>query len=394
MTRFDQIPRWCPLRRNLRPRRLLVVALAVLHSGFFSGCAGKQAADLDESANATGTPDKEIARSLAPAFNSIQAQDIQRHVDYLASDELKGRYYLSPEAHLAAEYIAKVFADAGLDAVDANGQIVADPDWRQYLQPVGPVKPLGERVPGDQSSSNIDSGIAPNVVAIKRALRSQHRANAAISNDAIGKDERFVLVTAHYDHLEPRSPDDERYQNDDDLIFNGADDNASGTAGVLEIAEALSLVDQESLDASIVVIAFTGEEHGFVGSKYFAEHGPIPMESIIGVLNLDMISRGEENLLYVEGAKDSSNIGTAIKQANACVGLHIEYDQHLNWLWLSDQAPFLRRDVPAVYIGVDYHDDYHQVTDHADRILAGLAERTTRVSFVAALDLAGVDTLN
>jgi Zn-dependent M28 family amino/carboxypeptidase len=90
----------------------------------------------------------------------------------------------------------------------------------------------------------------------------------------------------------------------------------------------------------------------------------------------------------LEGAPDAPRISQAISKANKTVGLTIIRDKHPDWLRRSDQWPFLQQGVPAVFLSVEDHEDYHRVTDHADKILPDLAAKTTRLVFLAALDLA------
>ena len=190
----------------------------------------------------------------------------------------------------------------------------------------------------------------------------------------------YVVLTAHYDHLKPR-------RSGTDTIYNGADDNASGTAALIAIANALSLL-QTPLPSSIILIAFTGEEAGFVGSKHFANNSPIPLQSIRGLINLDMISRGDPNTIFLEGTPDAPRINMAIVRANKQIGLHIIRNKHPDWLYRSDQAPFLEKNVPCVFLSVEDHEDYHQVTDHTEKIIPELAAKTAQLVFLAAIDLA------
>ncbi|MEW6071389.1 MAG: M28 family peptidase [Planctomycetota bacterium] len=140
--------------------------------------------------------------------------------------------------------------------------------------------------------------------------------------------------------------------------------------------------------ATLVAVAFTGEEIGLVGSRFFVAHPPIPLEEIRGVFNLDMVSRGEPNLVFCEGGPSAPELRAAVERANDRVGLDIRFDAHPEWLHASDHGPFLDVGVPALYLGVEDHADYHRVTDHADRILPELAARVARLAFLAALDLA------
>lgn len=259
-----------------------------------------------------------------------------RDVSWLASDQMQGRHYRSMEARKAATYIADAWKQAGLTHLPTKSSM--------YL-PTGDVRD------------------APNVAAMHK-----------------GTGDSYVIITAHYDHLKPRRFGEDR-------IYNGADDNASGTAALLAIANALAQLKQP-LQSSIVLIAFTGEEAGLVGSTYFANNSPIPLRKVRGLINLDMISRGEANTIFLEGAPDAPRISMAIRKANKHIGLHIIRNAHPDWLSRSDQAPFLDKGVPCVFLSVEDHEDYHRVTDHTDKILPELAAKTAQLTFLAAIDLA------
>jgi hypothetical protein len=272
----------------------------------------------------------------APDLERIAAVNIQRHVDFLASDALAGRWYRSDEAKIAADYIARHFAAAGLE-------------------------PLSER--GDFFLPVDDAQAAPNVAAVWP-----------------GTTRDCVIIGAHYDHLKPA-------ESGDDRIYNGADDNASGVAAVLEIAAALGR-DRPRLAASILLIAFTGEEEGLVGSYHFVRTNPQLREFARGCYNMDMISRGVDHLVLLEGGPKAPRLLADVEAANRRVGLTLRKDTHPEFLLQSDQLPFLQAGIPALYFGVAEHEDYHQVTDHADKILPLLAARIARLVYLAALGTA------
>jgi len=249
---------------------------------------------------------------------------------------LQGRHYRSLEGRKAAKYIAEKWKLAGLTPLPTKNSM--------YL-------------PTD------DVRDAPNVAAMHK-----------------GTGNTYVVLTAHYDHLKPR-------RSGKDKIYNGADDNASGVAALLAIANALEIL-QTPLQSSIVLVAFTGEEAGLVGSEHFASNPPIPLHNIRGLINLDMISRGEPNTIFLEGAPSAPRINLAITKANKQIGLEIVRNAHPDWLYRSDQAPFLERGVPAVFFSVEDHEDYHRVTDHTDKIIPELAAKTAQLAYLAAIDLA------
>jgi acetylornithine deacetylase/succinyl-diaminopimelate desuccinylase-like protein len=268
----------------------------------------------------------------------ITAERLRDDIAYLSDDSFQGRSARSPEARRAAEWIAGRFASAGLEPL---------PGGDGFFHGVS------------------DPRMAPNVIGIRR-----------------GRGEDFVLVTAHYDHLPPA-------RSGDDRIYNGADDNASGTAGVIAIAEAMARAKVRT-DASVVFVAFTGEEMGLRGSRHLAGRPPFPLARVRGMFNLDMISRGEEDLIFVDGPKNADNLRDALRRANerGKLGLRIRFDEHPEWLQRSDQGPFIYRKVPAVLLSVEDHPDYHEVTDEVDRILPRLAERVAKLVMLAAMEMA------
>lgn len=270
------------------------------------------------------------------ALDAIRAGEVQDLVNHLASDEMNGRSFRSDEAHQAARFIAEQFEAAKLEPMGD------DDSWFQAIEV---------------------EGAAPNVVGIRR-----------------GTGESFLLITAHFDHLRPATEGTDR-------IYNGADDNASGTAAIITIARGFAKL-QDQLEASIVFVAFTGEEAGLRGSRYFAKHPPLDLKKSLGIINLDMVSRGEENLIFCEGGDSAPDMLDAIKRANETIELEIRYDVHPEWMRQSDQWSLLREGVPALYFGVEDHEDYHKVSDHADKILPKLVERVARLTFLAAADIA------
>jgi hypothetical protein len=277
--------------------------------------------------------------SIPPAILEITEESIQADVTHLADDAYYGRYWLSPFGRKAAIWIRDEMIKAGIEPGLPEDQ------WFQEL-------------PKKDSS--------PNVVGVVRGKNP---------------DAGYVILGAHYDHLPPK-------RRGEDKIFNGADDNASGTAAILAVGKAMvALKDQ--LDSSVVLIAFTGEEAGLKGSKHFVSESPIDLKKVRGLFNMDMISRGERNTIFIDGAQGAPKLMKALRKANQNIELTLRVDEHPDWLSRSDQWPFIEQGVPAVLFSVEDHEDYHQVSDHADRIFADLARNVARLAALATLDLAG-----
>lgn len=226
-------------------------------------------------------------------------------------------------------------------------------------------------------------------------------------SDPVLKNE-WVLVTAHFDHNGA----------DGTQVFNGADDNGSGTVALLEIADAYALAVQQGRRPrrSILFVAWNSEERGLLGAWAYTEAPLAPLSTIAAVLNMDMVGRNEEvevggggrfNGLEVQTAESNSNavnmmgfirapdLATAVDKANAGIGLEIKkrYDNNTsNLVRRSDQWPFLQRGVPALGFMTGLHPDYHTVYDRPEKINYAKMERIARLIHQASWDLANADT--
>jgi len=281
--------------------------------------------------------------TVSAVVEAIETTRLHAAIAHLSDDSFYGRFFRSPFAFKAAEWIRDQFHAAGLQpgipAPVVEGEPRGEASW---FQPIA------------------DPEAAPNVVALLP-----------------GRSDRVVLVTAHYDHLPPLRRGENR-------IFNGADDNASGTCGMIAIAQALAALPARP-PCTVLFVAFTGEEAGLLGSRHFVRNLPIAKERIVAVLNMDMISRGDPNTIFVDGMEISEGIRAALRAANAAIGLNIRFDEHPEWLPRSDQGPFLAEGIPAVLFSVEDHEDYHKVTDTADRIIPELAAKVSRLVALATL---------
>ena len=192
--------------------------------------------------------------------------------------------------------------------------------------------------------------------------------------------DRCIVVSAHYDHLGVR----------DGVIYNGADDNASGTAAVLAIARWFKAHPPEH---SIVFALFDGEEEGLLGARAFVARPPVPIERIVADVNLDMVSRNAKGELYAAGASVNPALKPLLDSvaAIAPVKLLLGHDTGIgedNWIQQSDQGAFAARQIPFVYFGVEDHPDYHQPGDKVAHIEPGFFYRSARTvaEFVRRLD--------
>jgi len=195
-----------------------------------------------------------------------------------------------------------------------------------------------------------------------------------------GETSEYIVVGAHYDHLgygDIASSTPWRRE-----IHYGADDNASGVAGVIGIARILASYGRP--ERSIVFLAFTAEELGALGSEYYCKNAPYPIDSTITMVNLDTVGRLDEGKLIVFGARSAEEFGELLSEAGQ--GHRINAIEKEEIYGFSDQNPFYARGVPALHFFTGAHDDYHSPDDTVDRInFDGLASLTSFVSDFAIL---------
>jgi len=239
---------------------------------------------------------------LPPVFSQKALVD---HVAFLASDRLAGRGLGSEGLALAAAYVAERFQQAGLKLVS--------------------------------QSFMTDKGASANVIGILPG------SDAALAGQS-------AIVSAHYDHLGQGHP--------------GADDNASGVAVMLELAKAIA--SGEKPRRTLVFVAFSAEESGLLGSKYYVEHPVFPLDKLIGVVNLDTVGRLGDGKVSVLGTGTATEWQHIFRGASFVTG--VESRNIPEPLPSSDQASFVAKGVPAVQLFTPAHADYHKPADTADKI--------------------------
>jgi hypothetical protein len=186
-----------------------------------------------------------------------------------------------------------------------------------------------------------------------------------------GPTDETIVIGAHYDHLGILpSSDDERTPQ----IHNGADDNASGTAGVLELARVLAR--ERGLRRNLLLIAFSGEELGLLGSKHFVEHPTVPLTSIRAMVNFDMIGRLDLNKFTIYGVKSATEFPDLVQRAAEHAGVKCRSAGGGGGLFgSSDQASFYEKDIPVLFAFTGIHKQYHRPTDDWELIDAPGATR-------------------
>ena len=297
---------------------------------------------------------------------SANAERLYRDIAYLSDDRLEGRGTGTAGNDSAAAYIARSHALVGLkplmsDTARSECRVQAAPsDCLGYLQRF---TVRGAEVAHTGHPEGLPS---ENVVAMVRgsdpALRGE-----------------YVVIGAHFDHL-GRSTFGALDPQAGDAIRNGADDNASGTAAVMELARMFAA---HPARRSIIVASFTGEELGLLGSQWFVDHAPVALDSIVAMVNFDMVGRLRNDKLIVYGVSTAKEMPELLDAANVAPKLTLSVVG--DGFGPSDHSSFYAKGIPVLHFFTDLHDDYHRATDDIERINApgearvvALAERTVR----------------
>lgn len=280
-------------------------------------------------------------------FGTLEQTSLFRDLSYLASETLQGRETGTQGAQQARQYLQARYRQLGLQLFD--GHI-------DYLQPF--------------TYKNNRQGM--NVIGVVTGQI---------------KPERFIVVSAHYDHLGKRGR----------KIFNGADDNASGVAVMLTLAND---VNTHGARHSVIFLASDAEENGLHGAKAFLQHSSVPRTQLVANLNLDMLGQpGRRWRLYATPSRKNKDIATVIDRTKAHAGLCLVRGHRMqrpsfspahriDWHRASDHWAFGRLDIPYLFVGVSDHALYHTEKDTVERIPRAffIAAAETAVSLFTGLD--------
>ncbi|NJD11165.1 MAG: M28 family peptidase [Gemmatimonadetes bacterium] len=296
-----------PRPRGTEPMRRLLLLIPVLLAALLpAACSGTITAAADS----------------LPRVQADSAR-LMRVVGALAHDSMQGRATGTPGAALARNLISQELAAAG-------------------------VTPLGSGF--EQPFEFSRSGVrvqAANVLGVIRGSQWP---------------DRYIVATAHYDHLGVRNGE----------VYNGADDNASGTAALLELAHWFA---GNRPQHSIIIAVLDGEEAGLRGARAFVEQKPVPLGDIVADINMDMVGRNASNELFAVGTCQYPQLKQYVREAARAATITLRYGHdgcvagQEDWTWMSDQGPFLQAGIPFLYFGVEDHPDYHQPTDDVGRLM-------------------------
>ncbi len=272
--------------------------------------------------------------ALESARGLIRASDLQRHVDVLADDSFEGREAGTRGGRAAAGYLVSILQRHGLQGAGDGGG---------FYQAFGP----GHR----------------NILALLPG------------SDPTVRDE-VILIGAHYDHVGYGTPTNS--YGPTGYIHNGADDNASGVAGLLELIDAFTHLP-EAPQRSILFAFWDGEEKGLLGSKHWAASPTLPLSRVKLAINLDMIGRLRKGRLMVYGARTSYGLRRLISEQNTDPDLWLDFTWEMKDN--SDHYTFYDAGIPSLMIHTDLHDDYHRPHDDAHKINSAGIERVGRLLF-------------
>lgn len=265
----------------------------------------------------------------------IPENNIKADVTFLANDKLEGRQTGSDGEKAAADYIASRFKALGLEEKGTNG----------YFQAFT-FKPKTD--PHQEVNYNVNDGdstiTGTNIIGY-------------INNNATNT----IIIGAHYDHL-GYGAEGSLYRGEDNAIHNGADDNASGVAVMLNLAGKLKNTNKGN---NYLFMAFSGEEMGLLGSNYFTKNATIALDSVNYMLNMDMVGRlKQDSTLAVYG------IGTSpiLKQVITASNSKFKIIENESGVGPSDHTSFYLSDIPVLHFFTGQHEDYHKPSDDSDKL--------------------------
>ncbi|HIE74218.1 MAG TPA: M28 family peptidase [Flavobacteriales bacterium] len=318
-----------------------------------------------------------LAQDNIKFAETINIQDLERHLTILASDSLEGRETGKKGQKMAADYIANHFKNIGI------------PPYKKdtYYQKFK-VK-SGKHI---CKCEDCDVNFVKKLFGKRKRIKGENVLGYIEGTDL--KDE-LIIITAHYDHLGKH----------DSLIFNGADDDGSGTVATLEIAEAFMLAKKAGNGPrrSVLIMPVSGEEKGLLGSKYYTKNPIYPLENTVANLNIDMIGRLDDwhdtaNYVYLIGAdrlsQELHDISETVNSKH--IGLNLDYkfneeDDPNRYYYRSDHYNFAKNNIPVIFYFNGVHEDYHKVTDTVEKIDFEKVETITRLVFLTAWELANRD---
>lgn len=256
-----------------------------------------------------------------------------------------------------------------------------------------------KRIVGSKKANRVRGLATGAKLKVRLTLEGKPKANRVTSENVLAyiegsdKKDEVLVITAHYDHIGVENG----------VVYNGADDDGSGTVALLEIAQAFAMAKAAGHGPrrSLLVMPVSGEEKGLLGSKYYSDHPVFPLESTVANLNIDMIGRtdsahvGKAPYVYIIGSdRLSSELHAVNEEANRHhAGIELDYtynaeDDPNRFYYRSDHYNFARKGIPCIFYFSGVHEDYHQPGDDVEKIQFDLLEKRSRLVFHTAWMLA------
>lgn len=268
------------------------------------------------------------------AAEKAQPTNLKKDISFLASDDLKGRLAGSAEETLAANYLAEQFKNLGLKPYQKKS-FFQDFDYKVNLNP-------------HDATAGSEENTGKNVIAY-------------LNNKA----SKTIIIGAHYDHLGLNQHHNSTKANSFGEIHNGADDNASGVAGVLELARMLSQ-NNTTEEANYIFALFSAEEDGLMGSKHMAAGLKKLYPNVVAMINMDMIGRLNDAKEMTVGGIGTCADFRMIVERNKPAGFNITLDE--SGIGPSDHTSFYLKDIPVLFFFTGTHQDYHKPSDDENKI--------------------------
>lgn len=298
-------------------------------------------------------------KGFKAAYNNISLEELKTNLYVIAADDMEGRDTGSAGQKKAGVYMIEQYKKNGIGFPAALGS---------YYQkvPSETMKKYGEALPDSENiMAYIEGSEKPNEV---------------------------IVISAHYDHVGTKNG----------VVFNGADDDGSGTVAVMEIAKAFQQAKKNGYGPkrSILFLHVTGEEHGLFGSEFYSDNPVFPLANTVADLNIDMIGRDDpenrgKQYVYVIGSEmlstELKKINEIANQKSVNLELNYKYDDPKDpqrLYYRSDHYNFAKYNIPVAFFFDGIHEDYHKSTDDADKIDYPLLQKRTQLVFTTAWELA------
>lgn len=335
------------------------IALLSLALATFTSCTSQKSAVAKSSTNPTSLESN--STDVEKYIKTITSDDLKTHLYIVASDEMQGRNTGEEGQKKAGKYLIEQYTKNGVSFPKGANS---------YYQPI--------------PSSYFQKAFSPK-------LGNSENIWAFIEGSE--KPNEILVISAHYDHVGMKNGE----------IYNGADDDGSGTVALLEIAQAFQQAKNEGKGPkrSILFLHVTGEEHGLHGSRFYTENPLFPLAKTITDINIDMIGRRDErhkdsnNYVYVIGSdylsSDLYNITEAANKKFVNLNLDYKYNDRNDpnrFYYRSDHYNFAKHNIPAVFLFNGTHEDYHQPTDEPNKIEYDALAKRTQLAFAIAWELA------